>query len=58
MRQIVKALNLEEIMVATFVHDELYRLDPGYMVKECESWHSDAGNEVYNQNDIEKLKRC
>lgn len=55
MRQAVNAaLNMEEIMLASFSHEDLYELEPGYMSADQISWSSDAGAEFYNQGDAEK----
>lgn len=50
------ALNMDEIMLASFVNDELYTLAPGYMNPNQVQWASDAGIEAYNQADLEKAK--
>ncbi len=49
------ALNHEEIMQAGR-GEGFYRLDPSLMLRET-AWASDAGAELYNQNDAEKAKR-
>ncbi|MCH1624181.1 ABC transporter substrate-binding protein [Ferdinandcohnia quinoae] len=57
MRQAVNtALNMDEILLASFVNKDLYTLDPGYMNPNAVQWASDAGKEVYNQADLEKAK--
>ncbi|MGG0719503.1 ABC transporter substrate-binding protein [Robertmurraya massiliosenegalensis] len=50
------AFNMDEIMMASFVNEDLYTLDPGYMNPNQVQWASVAGEEVYNQADIEKAK--
>ncbi|MGM8366132.1 ABC transporter substrate-binding protein [Virgibacillus sp. W0181] len=58
MRQAVNtAINTEEIMLATFAHEELYELDHGYMNKDQKDWYSEAGIESYNQANEEKAKK-
>jgi len=56
-----KAINAvmdnEEIMMAAFSVEDLYRLDPGYMNADLENWASEAGAEAYNQADPEKAKQ-
>lgn len=57
MRQAVNtALNMDEIMMASFVNEDLYTLDPGYMNPNQPQWASEAGKETYNQADLEKAK--
>lgn len=57
MREAVNtALNMDEILMASFVNKDLYTLDPGYMNPNAVQWASDAGKEVYNQADLEKAK--
>ncbi|MBS3680902.1 ABC transporter substrate-binding protein [Ornithinibacillus massiliensis] len=57
MREAVNtALNMDEIMMASFVNEDLYTLDPGYMNPNAVQWSSDAGSDVYNQADLEKAK--
>lgn len=51
-------LDAEEISVASVSGiKDLYRLDSSYMLEEQEKWHSDAGKEFYNQNNMEEAKR-
>lgn len=58
MRQAVNTgLKMDEIMMASFVNDELYTLEPGYMNPNQKQWASDAGKEIYNQGDVEKAKK-
>lgn len=58
MRQAVNAaLDFNEIMLASFSHDELYSLDSGYMDKDIAHWASDAGMEAFNQKDPEKAQK-
>lgn len=57
MREAVNtALNMDEIMLASFVNEDLYTLDPGYMNPNATQWASQAGSDVYNQADLEKAK--
>lgn len=54
MRQALQAaLNHEEIMLV--VAEGAGRLDPGHYFRE-QIWYSDAGKELYNQNDAKKAK--
>ena len=58
MRQAVNAaLDMDEIMLATFSSKDFYRLDHAFMYKEQVDWYSEAGKELYNQKDPEKAKR-
>ena len=57
MRQAINAaFNMDEIMMASFVNEDLYTLDPGYMNPNQKQWATDAGKKVYNQADSEKAK--
>lgn len=57
MRQAVNlALDMEQIMLASFTNEDLYDLDHNYMNPEQENWASTAGSESYNQSDIDKAK--
>lgn len=57
MRQAVNtALNMDEIMMASFVNEDLYTLEPGYMNPNAVQWSTNAGKDVYNQADLEKAK--
>ena len=56
-RQAVAALlNVEDILLGTVSDPSLYRLNSSYMYKENKNWYSEAGAEIYNQNDPEKAK--
>ena len=49
------ALNMDDIMLASFADKDLYALDAGYMNPEG-IWASQAGKDRYNLNDPEKAK--
>lgn len=51
------AINHEEIMEAAFSNEELYKIHPSFMNPDVEQWATSAGEEGYNQNDIEKAKK-
>lgn len=51
------ALDQEAIGLAANINEESYRLNSGYMQEEQLDWYSDAGSELYNQNNIEKAKK-
>lgn len=58
MRQaVLAALNMDEIMQASFVNEELYSVDPGFLSSDQTSWATKAGEESYNQQDPEKAKK-
>jgi len=58
MREAINAaINVDDVMKASIVNEDLYWLSPGYMHKEIKAWASDAGEEYYNQNDPEKAKQ-
>lgn len=51
------ALDVEEIMMAAFPHEDFHELYSSYMDEAIAHWASDAGSESYNQNDPEKAKQ-
>src|SRR5699024_4255701 len=58
MREAVNtALDIDDILQASFADEELYLVDSGYMSKDIRHWASDAGSDKYNQNDPEKAKQ-
>lgn len=58
MRQAINtAFNMDEIMLASFVNSDLYTLEPGYMNPNQVQWATNAGEEHYNQADLEKAKQ-
>ncbi|WP_368653726.1 ABC transporter substrate-binding protein [Ornithinibacillus sp. 4-3] len=58
MREAINAaLNIDEILLAAFTREELYSFSPGYMSQDIVNWSSNAGEEFYNQKDIEKAKK-
>lgn len=52
---VAAALDVEEILQASYVHEDFYELDHGYMSKHTD-WYSEAGKEYYNPKNIEKAK--
>lgn len=50
-------LNIEEIMIQAFTHEDIYSMEPGYMTEDIANWASDAGSDFYNLNDQEKAKQ-
>lgn len=56
MRKAVNAaLNMDDIMLASFADKDLYALDPGYMNPEG-IWASEAGKERYNRNSPDEAR--
>ncbi|MFW5645765.1 MAG: ABC transporter substrate-binding protein [Acetivibrio ethanolgignens] len=57
MRQaIMSCLSTEEILLAAYGDSSLYILNPGWCNPDDAMWGTDAGNEYYSQNNIEKAK--
>lgn len=57
MRQaVLAALNMDDILLASYGNKKLYEVNPGWFNPEDKQWGSDAGKEYYNQNDPEKSK--
>lgn len=50
------ALNMDDIMMANFPEEELYKSHPGYMDPEQEDWSTLKGEEAFNQDDQEKAQ--
>ncbi|WP_368653127.1 ABC transporter substrate-binding protein [Ornithinibacillus sp. 4-3] len=58
MRQAVNAaLNASDAMLGAFANEELYRMGHSYMNQDVANWYSEAGEEGYNQADVEKAKQ-
>jgi peptide/nickel transport system substrate-binding protein len=58
MRQaILAALNMDEIMLASFSDKELFTLAPGYMNVNQPQWAVNSGAEYYNQKNPDKAKK-
>lgn len=57
MRQAINAaINAEEIMKASFINEDLYEINAGYMNSDQKDWFTEVGKEAYNQNNPEKAK--
>ncbi|WP_404332142.1 ABC transporter substrate-binding protein [Mesobacillus maritimus] len=57
MRKAVNAaLNKEEILIGVQSFEEFYRMDSSYMYEEQKNWHSQAGSENYDVNDVAVTK--
>lgn len=58
MRQAVNtALDMGEIMLASFSNEDFFTLDPGFMNFNQVNWATDAGKESYNQADPELAQK-
>lgn len=58
MRQAVNAaLDFDEILLASFINEDLYRANSSYMLEEKGNWYTEAGSEFYNEQNIEKAKK-
>lgn len=55
---VIKAFNCSDIMLSSYVHEDLYTLDFNYMNPNMKQWHSDAGKEKYNIANIEEAKKA
>jgi peptide/nickel transport system substrate-binding protein len=53
---LVTALDFEKIMFGAAGHKEFYRLEPGLIALENKKWYTDAGSDLYNQNDPDRAK--
>ncbi|HLS06530.1 MAG TPA: ABC transporter substrate-binding protein [Bacillota bacterium] len=57
MRQAVNAaINIDDILLASLVNEDLYRADASYMSVDIEQWATEIGGENYNINDAEKAQ--
>lgn len=57
MRQAINAaLNIDEILQASLVDEEIYTSDASLMELDNVAWATDAGEEFYNQNDPDRAK--
>jgi peptide/nickel transport system substrate-binding protein len=50
------ALSMEDILLVSRGHRDIWRMDPSLNQKET-IWWSDKGKELYNQGDVDKAKR-
>lgn len=50
------ALDEESILMSAFSNENFYELEHGLMIKDQIEWYSEAGKDLYNQNDPEKAK--
>lgn len=58
MRQAVNiALDMEEIMLASFANEDLFFMHSSFMNPEQANWVSESGKESYNQADTERAKQ-
>lgn len=58
LRQAVAAvLDMEEILLASHSSEDFYKLNPSLFIEEQEDWYSTAGEELYNEKNIEKAQQ-
>lgn len=58
MRQAVNAaLNIDDILLASLVNENIYRADASYMSVDIEQWATEVGKENYNMNNPEIAKQ-
>lgn len=58
MRQAVNAaVDFDQILLASFISEDLYRANSSYMLQEQTLWYTEAGSDSYNQKDVEKAKK-
>ncbi|MFA1821430.1 ABC transporter substrate-binding protein [Virgibacillus oceani] len=58
MRKAVNAaIDIDDILQASFSDEALFLADSGYMSNDIRHWASDAGSEMYNENDPEKAQQ-
>lgn len=50
------ALNREDIMKASYVKPDFYKITPSFITEEHNFWYTEAGKEVYNQSDPARAK--
>src|SRR5699024_2068933 len=52
------ALDMEEVMIASYANDQFYHLNHNMMLKSQEGqWYSEVGQDRYNINDLDKGKQ-
>lgn len=51
------AINVDDILEAAYVEDDLYEKDHALVSKSQTDWHTDSGSEVYNTYDPELAKQ-
>lgn len=54
---VLAAFNNDEIMLASYAEPDLYNFAAGYMNPNNVLWHNEAGEEYYNQANVEKAKQ-
>lgn len=58
MRQAVNtALDLDSVLLAAFINEDLYHVGASHVIEEQEFWYTEAGSDFYNQHDTEKAKQ-
>ncbi|MFD1929180.1 ABC transporter substrate-binding protein [Sporosarcina siberiensis] len=56
-KAVAAALNIEDLMFATYGNEKFFGLNHELMLKEQTDWYTDAGSDQYNQKDPEKAKK-
>lgn len=56
-RAFMAALDMEPVMQGGLGSGQFYRLQPGVLFPEQERWASEAGSEIYNQQDVDEARR-
>lgn len=56
-RAFMSALDMKPIMQAAFGSEDFYRLQPGILQPEQKQWASDAGSDIYNQQDVDEARQ-
>lgn len=51
------AIDVDELMLAGYSHEDLYWVDSGYMDINMKNWASTAGSEYFNLNDPDQAKQ-
>lgn len=55
---LVKALDMEEVLrAASFAMEDFYRAQPSIFFPEQTAWYTEAGSEIYNQQDLDEARR-
>lgn len=58
MRQaFMAALNMDDIMLAAFGNPDFYSVDGSFIPAVNETWATDAGTEIYNDQDLDRVKQ-
>lgn len=50
------ALDMEAVMKSAFTDEKYYDLDPGLFLPSQTNWYTDAGKDIYDNQDVDKAK--